>query len=60
MQTTIIKCNPGEHRGRLRGYTITVIRDGQRTPINVIAKTGRDAMERVRYLLGDACHKVAA
>lgn len=60
MQTTIIKCNPGEHRGELRGYTITVIRDGQTKTLNIIAKTGRDAIDRMRYLLGETCSKVAA
>ena len=60
MQTTIIKCNPGEHRGRLHGYTITTIRDGVRFSYAVIALNGRAALESARIAMGDRSPKAAA
>ena len=48
MITTIIKCKPGAGRGKLRGYTITQVRDGVRTSIDVIAANGRAAIDAIR------------
>ena len=59
MITTIIKCNPGQQRGRLRGYTITQIRDGVRTSIDVIALNGRAAVDAIRAI-ADNTTRVAA
>ena len=58
--TTIIKCNPGEHRGRLRGYTITTIRDGVRSTYAVIALNGRQALESARNAMGETLPRSAA
>ena len=60
MQTTIIKHNPGERRGRMHGYTITVIRDGQRMSWAVLALNGRKALESTRAKMGDDAPKVLA
>lgn len=46
----IIKCNPGQHRGKLRGYTITQIAGGMRVSIPVIALNGRAAVDAVRAM----------
>ena len=59
MITTIIKFRPGESRGKLRGYTITQIRDGVRTSVDVIAINGRAALDAVRAIAGNA-QQVAA
>lgn len=60
MIATIIRCNPGQHRGALRGYTVTQIRDGARTSIDVIARNGRDAVNAVRALAAQPSRPVAA
>jgi hypothetical protein len=60
MITTIIKCQPGEHRGRLRGYTITTIRDGVRSTYAVIALNGRQALDAARSAMVETLPRSAA
>lgn len=60
MQTTIIKCHPGSQRGKLRGYTITIIRDGARCVHTVIAENGMKAVQAAARAMGDTAPKVAA
>lgn len=59
MITTIIKHNPGQSRGKLRTYTITQVRDGARTSIDVIALNGRAALDAVRAIASNT-QQVAA
>jgi hypothetical protein len=44
----IVKCNPAQHRGALRGYTVTTISAGQRRTYDLIARNGKEAVELVR------------
>jgi len=60
MIATIIRCNPGQQRGGLRGYTVTQIHDGARTRIDVIARNGRDAVTAVRAMATQPIRLVAA
>jgi hypothetical protein len=59
--TTIIKCNPGQRRGVLRGFTITQVYPDHRDVYAVIAKTGIEAINNVRNLQAmRARHQMAA
>ena len=59
--TTIIKCNPGQRRGSLRGYTITQIWADHRETYAIVAKTGIEAINNVRSLQAmRARHQLAA
>lgn len=58
MITTIIKHLPGQRHGRLHGYQITQIINGQRHSQDVIAINRRKALDLVRASQMD--HKVAA
>ena len=48
--TTIIKCKPGETRGRLHGYEITQVWPDRREVFAVIAKTGIEAVNSARQM----------
>lgn len=60
MLTTIIKCNPGQQHGRLRGYTITQVVEGKRVSLDVIALNGRAALDAVRAMASNTQRQVAA
>lgn len=55
---TIVKCNPGLHRGTLRGYTITQRWPDHADVYQIIATSGIKAVEVMRNLEQNA--KVAA
>lgn len=47
---TVIRCNPGQQRGKLRGYTITQVCAGVRKVYEVIALNGKQAIECVKNM----------
>ncbi len=47
---TIIKCHPSAQRGALRGYTITQRWPDRADVFQVIATSGRQAIQQVRQL----------
>lgn len=58
---TIIKCNPGQHRGMLRGFTITQRFADHSDVYSIIATSGRKAIEQMRGMAEQrAAHKAAA
>jgi len=42
-----ITCHPGAH-GRLHRYTVKAIRNGRRIALDILARTGRDAIAAFR------------
>jgi hypothetical protein len=57
---TFIKRLAGKRRGDLCGYKIITIHNGKRREITVLARDGRDAIDRAAHKLGDLAPKVAA
>jgi hypothetical protein len=58
---TIVRCNPGQHRGTLRGFTITQRWQDHADVYSIIATSGRKAIEQMRGLIEQrAAHKESA